>query len=90
MQSVWEAVADPHRRKILSLLKGGEMSVSDIHAHFDFSGATLSHHLGKLKAAGLVVTRRKGQQIIYGVHMSVFEEAAQTVSDLFRREEGSS
>jgi DNA-binding transcriptional ArsR family regulator len=86
MQSVWEAMADPHRRKILSLLKGGEKTVSELHAHFEFSGATLSHHLNKLKAADLVVTRRKGQKIIYGVHMSTFEEAAQIVSDLFGKE----
>ena len=83
MQNVWEALADPHRRHILSLLKQGEKSVAEILEHFDFSGATLSHHLTKLKAAELVIARRKGQKMIYSVHMSTFEEAAQMVAGLF-------
>lgn len=87
MQRVWEALADPHRRHILSLLKQGERSVAEILEHFDFSGATLSHHLTKLKAADLVIARRKGQQIIYAVHMSTFQEAAQMVAGLFGDED---
>jgi ArsR family transcriptional regulator, repressor of sdpIR and other operons len=87
MQSVWEALADPHRRTILTLLKDGEKSVGELHQHFEFSGATLSHHLNKLKAADLVIARRKGQQMIYAVHMSTFEEAAQMMAGLFGKEE---
>lgn len=86
MQTIWEALADPHRRRILSLLKGGEMSVGEIHDHFEFSGATLSHHLAKLKAADLVIARRRGQQMVYSVHMSTFEEAAQMIAALFGKE----
>ena len=74
IQMVFEAIADPNRRKILDLLKEGELSVGELKQHFDISGASLSHHLNKLKAADLVITKRQGQSIIYSIHTSVFED----------------
>ncbi len=84
MQTVWEAVSDPNRRRVLDLLKRGEMTVSEIHEHFDITGASLSHHLKKLKEAGLVVSRRKGQHIFYAIQTSVFEDAAAAVAAMFK------
>ena len=50
------------------------MSVAEIKTHFDFSGATLSHHLSILKSTELVRVRRQGQQRIYTLNLSVLEE----------------
>ena len=83
MQQVLEAISDPTRRKILDLLKKGEMSAGELGKHFDISGPSMSHHLSKLKAADLVMTTRQGQSIYYSINTSVFDDAAQFVIDFF-------
>ncbi len=85
-ESLFSAIADIQRRKILNLLKQGEMSVAEIKAHFDFSGATLSHHLNILKNAELVRVRRQGQQRIYTLNLSVMEELLILMNRLLNRE----
>jgi len=79
-----EAISDPNRRKILDLLKKEDMAVNELHKYFDISGASLSHHLNKLKSADLVISRREGQSIIYSIHTSVFDEAAKLVMKFFK------
>jgi len=74
IKELFEALADENRRKILDLLKRKDLSVGDIGEHLPISGASLSHHLNKLKSADLVKTTRKGQTIIYSIHTSVFED----------------
>ena len=82
-QSVLEALADPTRRQILDLLKDKQLKVGDIAEHFDITGASMSYHLNKLKAADLVIKKRDGQHIYYSIHTSVFEDAAAAVAELF-------
>ena len=83
LQTVLEALTDPNRRRILELLKSGSMTVGEIGEHFSITGASLSHHLAKLKAADLVLSERRGQSIVYSIHTTVFEDVAQAVADLF-------
>ena len=54
-QQSFKALSDPVRREILSLLRRGPMAAGDIAAHFEVSGATISHHLSVLRDAGLVL-----------------------------------
>jgi DNA-binding transcriptional ArsR family regulator len=84
MQQVLEAISDPTRRKILDLLKKGEMSAGELGKHFDISGPSMSHHLSKLKAADLVLANRRGQSIHYSINTSVFDDAAQFVFSFFQ------
>ncbi|MCB1583064.1 MAG: metalloregulator ArsR/SmtB family transcription factor [Marinicella sp.] len=84
-ESLFSAIADIQRRKILNILKKGELSVADIKSHFDLSGATLSHHLNILKNAELVRVRRQGQQRIYTLNLSVVEELMLIFNQLFSR-----
>lgn len=84
MQLVLEAISDPTRRKILDLLKNGEMSAGELGKHFDISGPSMSHHLSKLKAADLVIAHRKGQSIRYSINTSVFDDAAQFIIGFFQ------
>jgi len=84
MQDVLAAIADPTRRRILDLLKQGEMSAGELGEHFDISGPSMSHHLARLKAADLVQTRRKGQSIYYSINTSVFDDAAQFIIAFFQ------
>lgn len=67
----------------MELLKKNDLSVGGIAKHFDMTGATLSHHLNKLKRADLVVAKRKGQTIIYSINTSVFEDMSGFLMDLF-------
>jgi len=73
-QESFKALSDPTRREILQLLKEGKMTAGDIGAHFEMTGATVSHHLSVLKQAGLVSDRREGKFIYYEMNLSVVEE----------------
>ena len=57
---VFRAIADPTRRRILGLLRGGRRTVGEIARNFHTSRPAISKHLRVLGSAGLVVTRRKG------------------------------
>jgi len=57
---VFKALADPTRREILALLRGGESTVGDIASNFHMSRPAVSKHLRQLRAAGLVVDRPLG------------------------------
>ena len=72
---VFKALSDPTRREILRLLRQGDMNAGEIASHFDMSKPSISHHLGLLKHARLVLDVRKGQNIVYSLNMTVFQEA---------------
>jgi DNA-binding transcriptional ArsR family regulator len=73
--AVFKALSDPTRREILRLLRQGDMNAGEIASHFDMSKPSISHHLGLLKHARLVIDIRKGQNIVYSLNMTVFQEA---------------
>jgi DNA-binding transcriptional ArsR family regulator len=58
--TVFRAIADPTRRRILGLLRAGPRTVGEIAANFRTSRPAISRHLRLLRAAGLVATRRRG------------------------------
>jgi DNA-binding transcriptional ArsR family regulator len=58
--AVFRAIADPTRREILSLLRGGRQTVGEIAGNFRMSRPAISKHLRLLRSAGLVVTRQDG------------------------------
>jgi DNA-binding transcriptional ArsR family regulator len=64
---VFEALADPTRRRILELLAGGERSAGDIAGQFAISRPGVSRHLRVLREAGLVRARCQGQRRLYSV-----------------------
>lgn len=54
-------LAEPNRRRLLELLRGGEMTVTELAAHFTVTRPAISQHLGVLATAGLVEVRRDGR-----------------------------
>lgn len=58
-------LADPTRLAILTTLAEGPRAVGAIAAAVDKAGPAVSQHLAKLRAGGLVVTRREGTTVIY-------------------------
>jgi len=73
-QESFKALSDPTRREIINILKRGKLTAGEIVEHFDMTGATISHHLTILKAAGLVTDEKKGKYIYYELNLSVVEE----------------
>jgi DNA-binding transcriptional ArsR family regulator len=59
------ALTDPTRRRILEIVRSEERAAGDIAAHFDVSRPAISQHLGVLRGAGLVSTRRAGRRHLY-------------------------
>jgi ArsR family transcriptional regulator len=60
LTTVYAALADPTRLRILSLLGDGEICVCHIHASLDVPQPTASRHLAYLRKSGLVEARRDG------------------------------
>lgn len=81
--SIFTALADKHRRFILSLLHTRDMNVSEIRATMDVTGATLSHHLDILKRADLIRSERKGRYIWYALNTPLFHEVVQHIQSFF-------
>ena len=82
--SVYKALADPTRRKILQLLREGNLSAGDIANHFDFAKPTISRHLNVLKSADLVQGTKKGTTITYRLNVTVLEEALLAMLETFK------
>lgn len=78
---VLRALANPRRLEIIHLIRDQELNVSEIFSMLDLPQANVSQHLMVLRQAGLVTTRRAGQQVIYRLaHPNLI-----VASDLLRR-----
>lgn len=64
---IFQALADPSRRRIFESLTRGEAAVKDLTARFDISQPAVSQHLATLKRSGLVKRRRQGRRVYYRV-----------------------
>lgn len=65
MQRVFEALSSGARRKILALLRDGELTAGAIAERFDISKPAVSQHLSVLENAGLVEREKRGQFVHY-------------------------
>ena len=87
MNDVFKALADPTRRRILEMLKKRDLTAGQIADAFSIGKPSISHHLGLLKAADLVLAERAGQNIIYSINTSVFQEVVAWIYGLKEGEE---
>jgi len=65
MATLFQALGDPTRLRIIGLLLGGEVCVCDIHESLRITQPKASRHLAYLRKASLVETRRDGLWIHY-------------------------
>lgn len=84
MNDAFRALGDPTRREILRLLRQGPQTSGAIADHFSSSWPTISRHLGVLREAGLILSERQGQQIVYEINTTVFEEVVQHLLEWMR------
>lgn len=71
--AVLRALADPQRRRMLRLVRNGEVAAGEIAAHFDITQQAISQHLRVLKHAGLVSERREGTKRLYALRPESLE-----------------
>ncbi len=76
LRAFHKALADVNRLRIVRRLAEGEASVADLIAHVGLSQPLVSHHLKRLRVAGLVETRRVGRETICTLRPEAFGEVA--------------
>lgn len=65
--TTFEVLAEPHRREILDLLRGGERAVGDLVDRLSITQPAVSKHLRVLREAGLVAVRQDAQRRWYSL-----------------------
>lgn len=74
--TAYAALAEPSRRQILDLLRGGERSVNELVGGVGLSQPGVSKHLRVLREAGLVAVRPEGKQRLYSLQAEPLSEVA--------------
>jgi DNA-binding transcriptional ArsR family regulator len=74
MQSVFEIIAEPNRRAILSLLVSSQQSVGEIESRLRMTQPTVSKHLRVLREAGFVESTVDAQRRLYQLKPGPFQE----------------
>jgi DNA-binding transcriptional ArsR family regulator len=72
--SVFEIIAEPNRRAILSLLVSSEQSVGEIERQLSMSQPTVSKHLRVLRESGFVESTVDAQRRLYRLKPEPFQE----------------
>ena len=81
MDKIFKAMADVNRRKILTLLKDREMTVTELLKNFEITQATLSNHLSILRKAKLVENRILGKQRIYRLNLELLKFFSKKINE---------
>ncbi len=84
MDSVFEVIAEPNRRAILSLLANSQQSVGDIERQLGMPQPTVSKHLRVLREAGFVESTVDAQRRLYRLRPEPLQEVDAWL-DPFRR-----
>lgn len=81
--AVLRALAEPQRRRILVLVRDGELPAGRIAEHFAISPQAVSQHLRVLKDAGLLRERRAGTRRLYSVRPEAVEPVRAYLEELW-------
>jgi ArsR family transcriptional regulator, zinc-responsive transcriptional repressor len=73
LADLFKLLSDDTRLRILGMLSQGERNVTSLCRELRLPQPTVSHHLGLLRSQNLIVNRREGKQVFYGLdgHVSV-------------------
>jgi len=82
LNALFKALNDPTRREILELLKEKDLTAGEIADQFNISKPSISHHLDLLRQAGLVVSVKEGQFILYSLNTTVMDEMLKWIISL--------
>lgn len=76
LRLVHKALADVNRLRIVRRLAAGAASVTELVAEVGLSQPLVSWHVGRLRAAGLIATRRMGRETVCSVKPEAFDAFA--------------
>jgi len=76
LRAFHKALADVNRLRIVRRLAESEASVTELIAHVGLSQPLVSHHLKRLRAAGLIQSRRVGRETVCALRAEAFGEVA--------------
>lgn len=82
------SMANPKRLLVLCHLVEGERSVGELASLVDLGQSALSQHLGKMRALGLVKTRRSGQTVFYRLASTEVRTLIGTLYELYCKPPG--
>lgn len=82
--TVFKALADANRRRILKILQKGSRTAGEIAAEFDLTDGSMSHHFNVLKNAELIRCERRAQQLVYSLNTTVAQDVSAMLLDLFK------
>lgn len=78
-RDVFQAIADPTRREIVSLLANRSMNLNSVAENFDISRPAISKHIKILTECGLVVIRQEGRDRYCEARLNKLNEVADWV-----------
>jgi len=81
--AVLRALAEPQRRRILTLVRDGERPAGEIAEHFDITHQAVSQHLRVLRDAGLLNERRDGTRRLYAIRPEAIESVRDFLDQLW-------
>ncbi len=73
--AICKALANPTRLQLVAMLERSDRWSAELQEDLGISKANLSQHLGVLKSAGIVGTRRQGKQLYCGLAMPEVKQA---------------
>jgi DNA-binding transcriptional ArsR family regulator len=82
-EAVLRALAEPQRRRILTLVRDGELPAGEIAEHFDITHQAVSQHLRVLRDAGLLQERRDGTRRLYAIRPEAIESVREFLDELW-------
>lgn len=86
--SAFKALSDPTRREILRLLGKRPMTAGEIVERFKLSQPAISRHLSVLRHASLVTGVRDGQNVVYALDTTVFQDVVRALLGLAGKGKG--
>ena len=81
--AVLRALADPHRREIVRLVRDTEMPAGQIAANFALTQQAVSQHLMVLKRAGVLEERRDGTRRLYRFRRAALEPVQELLDEFW-------
>lgn len=78
-RDVFQAIADPTRREIVSLLAHKSMNLNSVAENFDISRPAISRHIKILTECGLIVIRQEGRERYCEARLKKLNEVAEWV-----------
>ena len=86
MATVFKALSDPKRVKIIDLLSCGEMCGCVLLKCFEITQPTLAHDMKVLTDAGIVVSRREGKRTLYSLNWEMLEKMGKVLKEMLRKD----